>query len=174
MSLLVDYFPLILFFGTYKFYGIFAATAVAIGASIVQLVYMRLFKKIGVIHWLSLAIIVIFGGATLISRDPAFIQWKPSVLYLAFAALLVGGKLFWKRDLLKYVMKDIELPAHVWTKLTWAWSIFFIFLAALNRYVANHYSMDTWVNFKVWGTLAILLVFAVGQGVFIARYLKES
>ncbi len=91
MSLLVDYFPLILFFGTYKFYGIFAATAVAIGASIVQLVYMRLFKKIGVIHWLSLAIIVIFGGATLISRDPAFIQWKPSVLYLAFAALLVGG-----------------------------------------------------------------------------------
>ncbi len=174
MSFLIDFFPLLLFFGAFKFYGIFVATAVAIGASVVQLVYLHFFKKIGVIHWLSLAIIVVFGGATLILRDPAFIQWKPSVLYLAFAALLLGGKLFWKRDLLCYVMKGIELPDHVWGKLTWAWSIFFIFLAVLNRYVATHYSMDAWVTFKVWGTMAIVLVFAVGQGIFIARYLKES
>lgn len=150
------------------------ATAVAIGASVVQLIYLHFFKKIGVIHWLTLAIIVVFGGATLILRDPVFIQWKPSVLYLAFAVLLMGGKLFWKRDLLSYVLKDIELPDHVWTKLTWAWSVFFIFLAILNRYVATHYSMDAWVTFKVWGTTAILLIFAIGQGVFIARYLKES
>ncbi|MDR1529015.1 MAG: septation protein A [Burkholderiales bacterium] len=174
MSFLIDFLPLILFFGTYKFYGIFTATAVAIIASVVQFAYLYCFKTIGVVHWISLGVIVIFGGATLVLQDPVFIQWKPTVIYLAFAAMLIGGKLFWRRDFLRHVMKGIELPDAVWSKLTWAWSALFIFLAALNRYVAVHYSMDTWVDFKVWGTSIILLVFAVAQGLFIARYLKES
>ncbi|MDR0769601.1 MAG: septation protein A [Burkholderiales bacterium] len=174
MSLLIDFFPLLLFFVAFKLYGIFVATAVAIAASAVQIVYLYWRRKLGVVHWLSLAIIAVFGGATLLLHDEVFIKWKPSVLYVAFALVLAAGKLIWRRDLLRYVMKGIELPDRVWSGLTWAWSVFFIFLAILNWFVAFHFPTDTWVTFKVWGILAILLLFALGQGLVLARYLQRE
>jgi intracellular septation protein len=173
MRFLADYFPLLLFFIAFKWQGIWVATAVAIAASIVQIAWFHFRGTVSAVHWLSLAIIVVFGGATLILRDETFIKWKPTVLYLSFAAILAAGKVFWKRDLLAIVMKDIELPPPIWTRLTWSWVLFFIAMAATNWYVAFHYTTETWVNFKVWGGIGLFVVFALVQGVFLARHIVE-
>lgn len=173
MQLLADYFPLILFFLAFKWQGIMVATAVAIVASVCQIAWFKWKGKVSVIHWLSLAIIVVFGGATLILQDEVFIKWKPTVLYGAFCAVLAAGKLIWNRDLLSYVLKDLTLPPAVWSRVTWSWAAFFAAMGALNWYVAFHFPTDTWVNFKVWGGIGLFLVFAVLQGLFLARYITE-
>ncbi|MCC6194086.1 MAG: septation protein A [Burkholderiales bacterium] len=173
MQIVADYFPLILFFLAFKWQGIMVATAVAIAASIVQIAYFKWKGKVSAVHWLSLAIIVVFGGATLLLQDELFIKWKPTVLYGAFFAILAGGKLMFGRDLLAYVLKDITLPAPVWTRVTWSWAVFFAGMAVLNLYVAFNYSTDTWVNFKVWGGIGLFLVFAVVQGLVLARHMTE-
>ncbi len=173
MQLLADYFPLILFFVAFKWQGIMVATGVAIVASIVQIAWFKWRGKVSVVHWLSLAIIVVFGGATLILQDEVFIKWKPTVLYVAFGAILAIGKLAFRRDLITYLLKDITLPPVVWSRVTWSWVVFFMAMAALNWYVAFHFSTETWVNFKVWGGIGLFLVFALAQGLMLARYVSE-
>jgi intracellular septation protein len=173
MQLIADYFPLILFFLAFKWQGIMVATAVAIAASVAQIAWFKWKGKVSAVHWLSLVIIVIFGGATLILQDEEFIKWKPTVLYGAFGAILAVGKLAFGRDLIGYLLKDITLPPPIWSRVTWSWIAFFAAMAVLNRYVAVHYSTDTWVNFKVWGGIGLFLVFALAQGLMLARYVSE-
>jgi intracellular septation protein len=173
MRFLADYFPLLLFFVAFKLQGIWVATAVAIAASIAQIAWFHWRGRVSAVHWLSLAIIVVFGGATLILRDETFIKWKPTVLYLSFAVILAAGKLGWRRDFLALVMKDIELPPSIWTRLTWSWVAFFVAMAATNWYVEVHYPTETWVDFKVWGGIGLFLLFALAQGVFLARHVIE-
>jgi intracellular septation protein len=173
MQLLADYFPLILFFVAFKWQGIWVATAVAIVASIVQIAWFHWKRKVSPVHWISLAVIVVFGGATLILQDETFIKWKPTVLYLVFGVVLAAGKLVWRRDLLAYLMKDLTLPALVWTRVTWSWVVFFAAMAVANWYVAFHFTTETWVNFKVWGGIGLFLAFALAQGVVLARYVTE-
>ena len=173
MRFVADYFPLLLFFVAFKWQGIWVATAVAIAASIAQIAWFHFRGGASAVHWLSLAIIVVFGGATLLLRDETFIKWKPTVLYLAFGAILAAGKVVWRRDLIAVVMKDIELPAIVWTKLTWSWVAFFGAMALANWYIAFHFPTDTWVNFKVWGGIGLFLLFALAQAVVLARHMTE-
>jgi intracellular septation protein len=174
MQIVADYFPLILFFVAFKVAGIYVATGVAIVASIVQIVWLKSRGKVSVANWLSLAIIVVFGGATLLLQDETFIKWKPTVLYTLFGLVLAAGKLFWRRDLIATLMKDLVLPAGVWTGVTWSWVGFFAAMAVANWYVAFHFPTDTWVNFKVWGAMVLFLVFALGQGFVLSRYLSET
>jgi intracellular septation protein len=173
MQFLADFFPLLLFFAAFKLWGIFVATAVAIAASVVQIAYFRWRGKLAVVHWLSLAIIAIFGGATLLLHDETFIKWKPTVLYGLFAATLAVGRLVFGRNLIAAVLKDLTLPEPVWTGVTWAWVAFFCAMGIANWYVAFHFATDTWVNFKVWGGIGLFLLFAVGQALAVARYLPE-
>jgi intracellular septation protein len=175
MQLLVDFFPLLLFFVAYLWQGIFVATAVAMVASIAQIGWIHWkHGRAGVIHWLSLVIIVVFGGATLLLQDKTFIMWKPTVLYGLFAAILAVGKIGFRRDLIAHLMKGVVLPAPVWTRLTWAWVAFFVFMGLANWYVAFHYSEQTWVLYKVWGGTGLFLVFAVGQGLWLSRHVNEE
>jgi len=175
MQLLADYFPLLLFFVAFKLQGIYVATAVAIAASVVQIAWFRWKRgKIAVVHWLSLAIIAVFGGATLVLQDETFIKWKPTVLYTMFALILAGGRLAFGRNLLAHVMQGIELPTIVWVRLTWAWIGFFAVMAVANWYVAFHFATDTWVTFKVWGAIALFLAFALLQGVWLARHMPDE
>ena len=175
MQLLADYFPLILFFVAFKMADIYVATAVAIIASVAQIGWLRWKRRrIAVVNWLSLAIIVVFGGATLVLHDDTFIRWKPTVLYALFGCVLAGGKLFFRRDLLAHLMAGITLPEPVWTRLTWSWVAFFAFMGVANWYVAFHYPLDTWVNFKVWGGIGLFLAFALAQGVLLARHVREE
>ena len=111
MQLLADYFPLILFFLAFKLQGIMVATAVAIVASVAQIIWFKRKGTVSTVHWISLAIIVVFGGATLILQDEVFIKWKPTVLYGAFGLTLLVGKLVFRRDLISYLLKDIVLPS---------------------------------------------------------------
>ena len=121
MQLLADYFPLILFFLAFKWQGIMVATAVAIVASVAQIAWFKRKGTVSAVHWISLAIIVVFGGATLILQDEVFIKWKPTVLYGAFGMTLLVGKLVFRRDLIAYLLKDIVLPPAVWSRVTWSW-----------------------------------------------------
>jgi intracellular septation protein len=173
MRFLADYFPLFLFFLAYKWQGIWVATGVAIVASVLQIAWLYWRGVISPVHWLSLAIIVVFGGATLLLHDETFIKWKPTVLYLAFAGVLAAGKLLWRRDLLAVVMKELQLPPAIWTRLTWAWILFFGAMAFANWYIAFHFPTATWVNFKVWGGIGLFVVFAIAQGLFLARHVIE-
>ena len=174
MQLLADYFPLLLFFVAFKWQGIYVATGVAIAASVAQIAWFHWRGKTSAVHWLSFAIIVIFGGATLLLQDETFIKWKPTVLYGLFGATLAGGKLFFHRDLMALLLKDLTLPPAVWTRLTWSWVAFFAFMAMANWYVAFHFPTDTWVNFKVWGGIGLFLLFALVQGLVLARHMTEE
>lgn len=175
MKLLIDFFPIILFFAAFKLWGIYAATAVAIVATIVQIAYLRLKNgKVETMQWLSLGVIVLFGGATLIAQDENFIKWKPTVLYwLMGGALLVGHVLF-KKNFLKSLMgAQLQLPEPVWTTLNWAWTAFFALMGVLNIWIAYRFDTDTWVNFKMFGGIGLMLVFIVGQAFYLGKYLKE-
>ena len=173
MQLIADYFPLLLFFVAFKWQGIYVATAVAIAASVAQIAWFYWRGKVSAVHWLSFAIIVVFGGATLLLQDDTFIKWKPTVLYAVFGGVLATGKLAFRRDLLALLLKDLTLPASVWSRLTWSWVGFFALMAIANWYVAFHFSTDVWVNFKVWGGIGLFLLFALAQGLVLARYVSE-
>ena len=175
MQLIADYFPLLLFFIAFKLQGIYVATAVAMVASVAQIAYLRWKRgRVAPVHWLSLAIIVVFGGATLILHDEVFIKWKPTVLYGLFGTILAVGRLGFGRNLIAYVMQGVTLPAAIWTRVTWSWVAFFAFMGVANWYVAFNFPTDTWVNFKVWGGIGLFLTFALLQGLFLSRHLVEE
>ena len=107
MKLLLDFFPILLFFGAFKIWGIFVATTVAIVATLIQLAWMRYSTgRTEPMQWLSLGVIVVFGGATLIAQDETFIKWKPSVLYWAMGGALLVGQVFFRRNWLQSLMKS--------------------------------------------------------------------
>ncbi len=175
MKLLIDFFPIILFFAAFKAWGIYAATAVAIVATIVQIAYLR-FKtgKVETMQWVSLGVIVVFGGATLLAHDENFIKWKPTVLYWLMGGALLVGLVLFKKNFIKSLMgAQMQLPDSVWNTLNWAWTGFFAVMGVLNLWVAFNFDTDTWVNFKMFGGIGLMLAFVVGQALYLGRYLKE-
>lgn len=176
MKLFFDLFPVILFFVVYKFFGIYAATSVAIIATIAQIAWAK-FKhgKVDGSLIASGVIIVVFGGATLLLHDESFIKWKPSILYWFFTVALIGSNLLFSKNLIRSLMeKQISMPDNIWNKLNLAWGLFFLLLGFINLYVAHHFSTDTWVNFKLFGTTGLMLVFIVGQSLAINKYIIEK
>ncbi|MGE4370398.1 MAG: septation protein A [Burkholderiaceae bacterium] len=175
---LFDLFPLILFFAAFKAYDIYVATAVAIVAAVAQFVWLKTTRRvIEATHWINLTVIVLFGGATLFFQNDAFIKWKPTVLYWLFAAILVGGKWFFQRNFMQSLMgAKIDMPAAVWDKLNYSWAAFFLFSGALNLYVAfsGQFTESQWVNFKVFGLMALLIVFVIGQSIWLGRHIKDD
>ncbi len=176
MKLLFDMLPVILFFVAYKVADIFVATGVAIVASVVQIVWLRLRgQTIDNMQWVSLGIIVVFGGMTLLLHDETFIKWKPTVLYALFSVALLVGRYLMKRNLIEAMMgKQIALPAPVWEKLNIAWIGFFLLQGALNIFVAYNFSTDVWVNFKLFGSLGLTLGFVVLQALYFSRHIEEE
>ncbi len=176
MKLLFDLFPIALFFVAFKYQGIYVATAVAIAATVVQIIWTK-FKhgKVDTMLWVSFAIIGVFGGATLLLHDETFIKWKPTVLYWLFSAVLLISNAFFNKNLIRtFLQEKIALPLHVWSKLNLAWSLFFAVLGFINLYVAFNYSTDSWVNFKLFGFTGLMLVFILGQGAWLTKYVDEK
>ncbi|HEC13067.1 MAG TPA: septation protein A [Acidiferrobacteraceae bacterium] len=192
MKLLYDFFPLIFFFGTFKLYGlygdpadaIYAATAVGIIASIIQVgFFWHKNNRVETVHIITLVIITVFGGLTLLLHDDTFIKWKPTIINWVFTVILVGSQLLGKKPAIQYVMgSQLQLPDPIWQRLNLAWGIFFLLVGALNLYVAFWYRLDLdiaarqalWVDFKVFGLLGLTLVFAVGQAFFLTRYMDTE
>ncbi len=176
MKFLFDLFPVILFFVTFKIYGIYAATAVAIAATFMQIgwVWFR-HHKVDNMLWVSFVIIVIFGSATLILQDETFIKWKPSVLYWLFAIALLLAHVIFKKNLIRSMIKEqIKLPEPIWVHLNTSWAAFFASMGATNLFVAYNYSTETWVNFKMFGFMGLMLAFIVLQGLLLGKYIEKN
>ena len=175
MKLFLDFFPIVLFFVVFKAYGIYAATAIAIAATVLQIAWMRYKNgKVDTMQWVSLGVIVVFGGATLVTQDETFIKWKPSVLYWLMSVTLWAGYFIFKRNFIQSLMGgQIELPQDIWGRLLHAWAFFFTLMGFINLWVAYTFDTDTWVSYKLFGGLGLMLVFVLLQGVFLSRYMKE-
>ena len=207
MKFLFDLFPVILFFASFSWakknlavaqavadrylsafvagpqipespVPILIATALAIVASALQIVYLLLRKKkIEATLWVSLVVITIFGGATIYFGSEEFIKWKPTVLYWLFGGALLLAQLIFRKNLIRAMMeKKIQLPDAIWQKLNMAWVLFFVFMGILNLYVAfwGGFETSTWVSFKLFGGMGLMLVFVIGQSVYLSRHLKNT
>lgn len=176
MKFLFDLFPIILFFAAFKAFDIYIATGVVIAATAAQIGWVwHRHGKVDTMLWVSLGLVVVFGGATLILRDETFIKWKPTVLYWLFATTLFGSAQFFGKNLIRAMMeKQVELPDALWARLNYAWIAFFAVMGVLNLWVAFNFSTDTWVSFKLFGGMGLMIVFIVLQGVVLAKYLPDD
>jgi intracellular septation protein len=175
MRLLLDFFPIALFVVAYKLGDIYAATAVLMAATALQtaLIY-KIDGKVATVQKATLGLIVVFGTLTLVLHDQRFIQWKPTVLYVALALLLAVALLVFKRYLLHLMLgTQLKLPTAVWHKLALMWAAYFLAMGVLNAVVAVYFTLDQWVEFKLWGYIFPVL-FILGQGLYIAKYLRDE
>jgi len=206
MKLLFDFFPIILFFVSFyqakflidnTFIGslinperpehinaTIIATGVAIVASFIQVGY-NWFKthKIERMHLFSLALITVLGTITIIIGNPAFIQWKPTVLNWVFAGAFLLSIFIGEKNLVERMMgSQLDLPDYVWTRLNLSWVAFFLISGAANLYVAFYYDIDaqpdvrmeTWVDFKLFGLMGLTIVFVILQAIYLARFIQEE
>ena len=176
MKLLFDLLPVILFFVAYKLGDIYVATGVAIVASVAQIGWLKMRSQpVDNMQWVSLGIIVVFGGLTLLLQDETFIKWKPTVLYGLFAVALLVSRYGFGRNLIEAAMgKQVQLPAFVWERLNLAWMAFFAILGVLNILIAYRFSTDVWVNFKLFGSLGLTVLFVIGQAMYFSRHVQED
>lgn len=173
MKILIDFFPILLFFGAYKLYGIYAGTAVLMAATVVQmgLIY-AIDRRLQTMHKVTLVLILLFGALTLVLQDDRFIKWKPTVLYGAMAVALAVALWVLKKNFLKMLLgSQLALPEGVWHRLNVAWIAYCAFMSAVNAFVVLNFSTEAWVDFKLWGYV-FPLAFLVAQGFYIAPHLK--
>lgn len=201
MKLLFDLFPVILFFVAFKLSEkdpaaaaalvgqllgsgavaqsqapILVATVVVMLATAAQIgwVWFR-HGRVDRMLWISLVLVVVFGGLTLIFQDETFIKWKPTLLYWIFAGSMAFAAAVLKKNAIRAMLgEQIQLPEPVWMRLNLSWMAFFVLMGALNLFVAFNFSTDTWVNFKLFGGMGLMLVFVLIQGVFLSRYLEDK
>ncbi len=176
MKLLFDFFPIFLFFLAYKLFDIFVATAVAIVATFAQVGYSWFrYRKVAVMQWVTLLIVVIFGGLTLYLHDEQFIKWKPTAINWLFGLGFLVSQFVGKATVVERLMGgSISLPQAVWRRLNLAWIAFFFIQGGANLYVVSHFDRDIWVDFKLFGMLGLTLVFLVIQSLFLVRHLQGA
>ena len=215
MKFLLDFGPIVLFFIVYKYYGLYAAIYAMIASTFVQIMYSRVTTgKFVTSQVLTFALLVVFGGISIVLRDPAFVMWKVSVLYVIFAAVLIGSNFIGSKTLLERMMgKELQLPRNTWVNLTWFWSLGFIIIAIINAFFVNtalsarnlflnsgsivdpkidlknfdcsqspleslcliaQSSEESWVNFKLFGTLGLTLVLIIITVLMLSKHIKEK
>jgi len=176
MKFFTDFFPVILFFLVFKAFDVFTATAVAIAATVAQIAWIKWrVGKVEMMQWASLIIIVVFGGATLIFHDETFIKIKPSILYAFMGCALYASEFIFKKNLLEKLMSEqISAPPSVWRTLLHAWTWFFFGLSVLNYWVATNFDTETWVNFKLFGAMGLMVIFAILQAVYLSAHVKNE
>ncbi len=199
MKFFIEFLPIILFFAAYKLYSlipapiiesinslmpfslvpgnesdsIYFATLVAIVISgITVLIHFLKHRSYNKNQTITFALFLIFGGATLLLRDPTFIKWKPTVINLVFALIFLGSAFIGDKTLAqRFLGAAIEAPKSIWNKLNTAWIIFFVFIAAINLYIAYNFSEEIWVNFKLFGMMGLTIAFIIIQMIILSRYI---
>ena len=201
MKLLFDLFPVILFFVTFKYSEknpelaaswmaslmgsaavdpkiapILLATVVVIVATVAQIIWVAFrHGKVDKMLWVSLVLVVVFGGMTLVFQDESFIKWKPTILYWVFAGSMAFAALVMKKNAIKAMLgEQLTLPEPVWTKVNLSWIAFFVVMGFLNIIIAFNFPTDVWVNFKLFGGMGLMLVFVLGQGLMLSKYVEEK
>jgi intracellular septation protein len=176
MRALIEFFPVLLFFGVYKFYDIYIATGVLIAATLVQmLLFWRIYRKIESMQWITLLLIVVFGGATLYLKDEQFIKWKLTIIECLFGSAFLVTQFIGEKTFIERMFgAQLELPAVLWKRLNLSWALFFYSIGALNIYVIGHFSTDDWVSFKTFGVPGLMIIFTVIQMAFIYKHIPEN
>lgn len=202
MKFFFDFFPVLLFFLAYTFFGdlppafiaaanqipmielsrsepkhaILFATLVIILATIAQnILHYLVYKRLERMHLISLAILLVFGSLTLVLKNPEFIQWKVTVFNWLFALVFIGSQYVGNRKpLVERMMSNaMQVPAQIWTKVNWMWVVFFVFIGVLNLIVAKNFDEATWVKFKMFGMLGLTFVFVIAQAIYLQRHMIE-
>ena len=175
MKLFYDSLPIIVFFILYYVFNIFVATAGAIITSFAQISLILLQKKRpDTTQLVSFLTILILGGATLIFRNEMFIKWKPTAVYWALSLAFLGSQFIGKKSFVRHMLdQSIQLPASIWSILNASWSAFFFLMGILNLFIIYNFSTQIWVNFKLFGSLGLTLLFVVIQGLFLSPYLLK-
>jgi intracellular septation protein len=178
MQMLLDYLPIVAFFGTYvATKDIFTAVVVImVVAPIVLAAQWFMTRKLNKMTAISTGLVVAFGGITLLLEDPVFFYWKPTVFYWAFALACLTSHFVGEKTIVQRMLQaasktsdaTLELPPQHWRTLNLMWIVYAVVSGALNIYVAYSFSESTWVNFKLFGLLGLTLVFLVVQSVWIA------
>jgi len=173
--MLFEFLPILLFFAAFKLKGIFVATAVAITVGLIQLIYVYLTKrKIEPMLLISVAVLAVFGGFTLVLHNELFIKWKPTILYWIFSATLGLSQLIFKKNLIRALLdKQIQLSEKIWLRLNISWAGFFFLMGLLNLYVMARFSTNTWVNFKLFGLMGCMIIFVIAQSIFLSPHIQE-
>jgi len=173
---LADFFPVLLFFIAAKLYDNYVATAVSIAASLIQVsVYWLIYKRFEKVHLITLAILVIMGGATILLHNDMFIKWKPSVVNWIFALVLLGSQFIGNKNILERMLGGkITLPALVWLKLNISCIIFFLGLGLINLYVVYNFDNDTWLNFKLFGMMGLNILFFMALAIYMSFHMQTS
>ncbi|HQN46634.1 MAG TPA: septation protein A [Rugosibacter sp.] len=205
MKFLFDLLPIFLFFSAFKYYEshkeaaaellntlfsslgfasgflpsqspILVATLVVMVATALQIAYVRLrHGKVDAMLWISLILVTVFGGLTLVLHDETFIKWKPTLLDWLFTLVLLISARFFNRNLIRAMMeKQVQLPERLWRNLNYAWAAFFAFMGVLNLYIAFNFSTDIWVNFKLFGGIGLMLLFVLAQGIFLTKHMPQE
>ena len=201
MKLLFDLFPVILFFVAFKYSEknpelaaswvaslmgsaavdpkiapILLATVVVILATIAQIAWVAFrHGKVDKMLWVSLVLVVVFGGMTLAFQDESFIKWKPTILYWVFAGSMGFAALIMKKNAIRAMLgEQLTLPEPVWSKVNLSWIAFFVVMGFLNIIIAFNFPTDVWVNFKLFGGMGLMLVFVLGQGLMLSKYVEEK
>lgn len=175
MKLLFDFFPILLFFVCYKLFGIYHATAVAMVASIFQVIFHRIkYQRYEKLHLVSLGLILILGGATLFFHNPWFIKWKPTGIYWLSSLIFLSSNIIGKKTIIQKMMEaNVSLPQQIWKRLNLAWGIYFMLMGGLNLYVAYTFDTDVWVNFKLFGGAGFMLLFVFLQSLYLTKHSIE-
>ena len=205
MKILLDFLPIILFFGMFKYaegdtdwaahfasdhFGfivsggvvgteeapVLLATVVVIIATVMQIGYLLARRrKVDMMLWITFVLVVVLGGATIWFHNATFIKWKPSVLYWAMGSAFWVSHTFFQKNLLQTMMSaQFELPPPVWQRLNFAWIAFFALMGVINLYVAYNFSTSAWASFKAFGATGLMLVFMLGQGIYLTRHIKPD
>ena len=205
MKLLLDFLPLILFFVAFKgaegnpdaaaafatqHFGflvqggvvgpkeapVLLATVVVMLATLAQAAILKLRgHKIDLMLWISLALVVVLGGATIWFHNETFIKWKPTGLYWAMALTLWISLAAFRKNLIKAMLgAQLPLPDPIWAKLNRAWVLFFAAMGVVNLYVAYNFSTSTWANFKVFGVTGLIVLFTVAQSLYLGKHLPPK
>jgi len=201
MKLLFDLFPVILFFIAFKYSEknpelaaswisslmgsaavdpkiapILLATVVVILATIAQIVWVAIrHGKVDKMLWVSLVLVVVFGGMTLVFQDESFIKWKPTILYWVFAGSMSFAAVVMKKNAIRTMLgEQLTLPEPVWAKVNLSWIAFFVVMGFLNLLIAFNFPTDVWVNFKLFGGMGLMLLFVLGQGFLLSKYVEEK
>jgi intracellular septation protein len=177
MQLLFDFFPLLAFFAVYWVSkDVYLATAVLMGAMVIVVAYQWLrHRKVSNILLASTALVLVFGGITLVLRNPVFIQWKVTIVNWAFAVAFLSSQIFGAKTLTERTMGHaIELASAQWRYLNASWVVTFAAIGAINLFIMYRYDLDTWAIFKGPGQIGLFLVTAVGQAIWLSKHMPQG
>lgn len=175
MKQILEFIPLLAFFISYYLFDVYTATAVLIGASVLQLVLLQvMYKKIERQNWVVLAVVVIFGALTLYFHNDNFIKLKPSIIYGVFALVLITYQLTGQSIPKKLMGQDINAPSYVWRNLSIGWSCTCVLAGVLNFFIAFNMNLDAWVNFKVFGLTTMTFIMFICSGIYLYKYMPED